>query len=93
MKFVKMLPLLFGVMLAASSFTAVASINATALTAASAAVAKSMSAEEVAKPMSEEYLHRDTDDIYPLKFVAVGLVVALLLTAFSFAIGAGKNKG
>ena len=93
MKFMKMLPLLFGMVLAASSFTAVASTNATTMVAASTAVAKSLSAEEAAKPMREEYLYRDTDDIFALKFVIAGIAVALLFTAFSFAIGAGKNKG
>ncbi len=92
MKIVKMLPLLLVMLLAAGSFMSVASADANVLVTSSGAV-KQVSAEDASKLMKDEYLYKETDDMFALKFVFVGIAVALLFTAVSMATGAGNNKG
>lgn len=89
-----MRPLLLGLLLAAGSFMSIAVADTHVIAAAGGgAVAKSMSAEEAAKPMREEYLYRESNDTFALKFALTGVAIAIIFTVVSIAIGAGKNKG
>ncbi|MBL1433903.1 MAG: hypothetical protein COB94_010780 [Gammaproteobacteria bacterium] len=96
MKLIKMLhpkstlPLLLGMLLAASSFMSVAVANPSAVAASSGAVT-----HVVADPqrlMKDEYLYKETNDSFAMQFVFIGIGIAIFFTVVSIATGFGKNK-
>ncbi|MBL4851718.1 MAG: hypothetical protein JKY90_05485 [Gammaproteobacteria bacterium] len=91
MKFIKMLPLLLGMLFAAGSYMSVVVADTSVIAAASGAA--SHASKDPNSLMKDAYFYKETNDTFALKFVIVGISIALLFTLVSIVTGAGKNKG
>ncbi len=90
MKLLKMLPLLLGMLFAAGSFTSVAVADASVMAAASGAA--SHASADPTRLMKDEYHYKETNDMFALQFVIIGIGIAIFFTVVSIATGFGKNK-
>ncbi len=90
MKFIKMLPLLLGMLFAAGSYMSVVVADTSVIAAAGAA---SHASKDPNSLMKDAYFYKETNDTFALKFVIVGIAIALFFTLVSIITGAGKNKG
>lgn len=97
MKLIKMLcpkgtlPLLLGLLFAASTFTSVAVADANVMVAASGAA--SHAPADPNRLMKDEYHYIETDDTFAMQFVFIGIGIAVFFTIVSIASGIAKNKG